>query len=666
MGIPSALGKAGVLGTTLLAVAGTLAAPAVAAKPKPGLVDFPQPVDPQSWVLPQDMTWDDYTPIPGYNWADGTNDPPKKLRAALIVADYPDREFLISQPAGSDPAGNPQGTGGVPQDQIGRFYTDFLNKPQPLNNHHTINEYWLEDSYGLLGIDMEPFGPYRMSRPEYQYGLAEWGQEEACPTGETCDGDFDTELLTASAADVELAQVTQGKDFDFRFLLHAGYDESGVWQELGEMRFPTQDLVTEEFGNPDPSKPNWAPTRYVPWTSFYAARGIWSHATPGVMATEGENDGASVYAHEFSHILGVLDNYGNSYATPPQRDYSGPWDMMSRGSFNGPGGNHNRWQIPPTLGASMGSHHMLRNKLGMGFLKPTEVMFLDRTALALTGPQFADVWAREIPVGPTVSRSGLHGLYITLTDGDNAPSCTVEDDWRCDGGGYQNYTLEVVDRMGSDSFTPDHGVLIAKNMGPRADLAPFNWVIDSHPEDIGKTDFIRADGTAVPIGKGDYRQLSDALFHAGTGPDVVSEYVDEANRLHFYVLGTKRDSEGVLSYRIAVRSLDGGGPYTRGVSLAQGDAQPAAAGRVAVQTFEVTNTGEAEDLIRVEPSSAAGWATSVGSNVLDVPAGETVDVPVYVKVPAGAKKPSTLTLTATSETDASKSASSTATVTPAR
>ena len=72
---------------------------------------------------------------------------------------------------------------------------------------------------------------------------------------------------------------------------------------------------------------------------------------------------------------------------------------------------------------------------------------------------------------------------------------------------------------------------------------------------------------------------------------------------------------------------------------------------MAVQTFEVTNTGEAEDLIRVKPSSAAGWATSVGSAVLDVPAGQTVEVPVYVKVPARAKKPSTLTLTATSETE---------------
>src|SRR6185503_17277409 len=149
---------------------------------------------------------------------------------------------------------------------------------------------------------------------------------------------------------------------------------------------------------------------------------------------------------------------------------------------------------------------------------------IDRNALAATGPAFADVWAREIPLGPGTGRTGLHGLMLTLTGGDKTPACTVEEDWRCDGGGYQNYTLEVVDRMGSDSFTPDHGVLIAKNKGPRADASPFNWVIDSHPEDIGKLDFTRADGASVPIGLGDYRQLSDGLFHAGTGPGVVSEY----------------------------------------------------------------------------------------------------------------------------------------------
>ena len=643
------------------ALACTPATPASAA----GLASPPRPVDPQSWVLPEDMTWSDYRPIPGFNWAEDSRQPPKKLRAALVLGDYSDRQFLVTRPEGSDPIRNPTGLGRIPSDKVGDYYRDLLNKPQALNHFHTINEYWLEDSYGLVGIDMDAFGPYRMDRPEYQYGLAEFGEESACPSKETCDGDFDTELAQKSAADVSTAQVARGgRDYDFRFLLHAGYDESGVWQELGEMRFRNKDEVSEEFGNPDPSKPNWSPTRYVPWTSFYAARGIWSHATPGVMATEGENDGASVYAHEFSHILGVLDNYNNSFANPPQRDYSGPWDMMSRGSFNGPGGNHNRYQIPATLGATMGSQHMLRDKLRMGFLKPSEVMTLDRNALAASGPAFADVWAREIPLGQGTGRTGLHGLLINLTDGDNEPACDATKEWRCDGGDYHNYTLEVVDRMGTDSFTPDHGVLIAKNKD--ADLSPWKWVADAHPEDIDKIDFRRADGTAVKVTKGDYRQLADALFHAGTGPGVVSEYEDKANRLHFYVLGTKRDKDGVLSYRVAVRSLEGGGASSRGVKAAEASSEPATPGRVAVHTFSVTNTGSGEDLIRVKAATAGGWPTEVRANVLDVPGGATVKVPVYVTVPRGdGVGAADLTFTASSETDSSKSVTKTSTVVPA-
>ncbi|HEX8206239.1 MAG TPA: immune inhibitor A domain-containing protein [Solirubrobacteraceae bacterium] len=651
-----------------LAVVAALACAPVqgAVAKKPGRIKPPRPLDPRSWVFPADMKWSDYRPIPGFDWRDDTHQPQKKLRAALILGDYPDREFLVTRPRRSDPMGNPIGASGVPQDKVGDFYKDLLNTPQALNHRHTINEYWLEDSYGLVGIDMDAFGPYRMDRPEHQYGLAEFGQESACPSGETCDGDFDSELLAKSLADVNAATLLRGgRDYDFRFLLHAGYDESGLWQEAGEMRFAKKEDVTDAFGSPDPSKPNWAPTRYVPWTSFYAAKGIWSHATPGVMATEGENDGASVYAHEFSHILGVLDNYNNSYADPPIREYTGPWDMMSRGSFNGPGGNHNRWQVPPTLGATMGSHHMLRDKLRMGFLKPTEVMTLDRNALAATGPAFADVWSRAVPVGGDTGREGLHGLLINLSGGDNAPACSAEEDWRCDGGGYENYTLEVVDRMGSDSFTPDHGVLIAKNKS--VELAPWKWVVDAHPDDIDKIDFKRADGTTQKVSKGDYRQLVDALFHAGTGPGVVSEYVDEPNRLHFYVIAKERDDEGVLSYRVAVRSLDGAGPYARGVAVEQRRFRDAARGRVAVHRFSVTNTGEEEDLVRVKATNSDGWQTTLLSNVVDVPAGETVDVPVYVQVPNGrrGRAASELTFTATSETDPTKSATQTVAVTPA-
>ena len=640
------------------------------AQDPPGLAAPPDPVDPRSWVLPEDMTWEDYRPIPGFDWTDPAAQPRRKFRAALILGDFQDRTFIVEDAPGSDLAGNPIGVGNVPRVHVADFYKDFLiTKPQALNNYHTVNEYWLENSYGVLGIDADAFGPYRMDFKEHEYGLGgsdAGGGGNACPAGDTCGRGFDNELLTKSLADVTTGQALNGgRDYDFRFLLHAGYDESGVWQEFGEMKFQTRDDVTDEFGNPDPTKPNWVPTRYIPWTSFFAGEGIWSHATPGVMSTQGENDGASTYAHEFSHIMGVLDNYNNPYANPVRRSYSGPWDMLSRGTFNGPGGPHNRWQIPPTLGGTMGSHHMLRNKIRLGFSKPGEVLPLERDLLARTGPVIQDIWARAVPLGPTAGRLGLHGITIGM-DRDDSPSCSVSSDWRCDGGGYNLYTIEVVDRMGYDSFTPDHGVLIAKNKP--ADTAPFIWVVDAHPEDFDTADFVRPDGTPAMISKGDYRQLADALFHAGTGEGTVSEFVDTANRLHFYVLDIKRDTEGVLSYRVGVRSLDGGGPFARAVSLVALGDEHAAPGRVAVHRFRVTNTGEGTDLIRVAASTEAGWTTQVAHDVIEVEAGQSKDVAVYVTLPEVEEgetlDPTTLTFSIRSETDPTRTASTTRTVTP--
>lgn len=651
----------------------------VGAQDPPGLAAFPEPVDPQSWELPDTMTWDDYRPIPGFDWSDPTRNPPKRLRAALILGDFLDREFVVSQPVGSELVGNPMGVGGIPRQHLASFYSNFLlTDPQPLNHFHTANEYWLENSYGLLGIDADGFGPYRMSGKEHEYGLGggdAGGAGNACPAGDSCGKNFDNELLTASLADVTAAIAENGgRDYDFRFLLHAGYDESGTWQEFGEMKFQTKNDVTDEFGNPDPNKPNHAGTRYIDWTSFWAAKGIWSHATPGVMSTQGENDGQATYSHEFSHILGILDNYNNPYGNPVRRSYTGPWDMMSRGTFNGPGGPHNRWEIPPTLGGSMGSHHMLRNKLRLGFLNPSEVLFLERGALARTGPVVADVWAREVPLGPTTGRTGLHGIQVAMPDGDKSPSCTPAQDWRCDGGGYNNYTVEVVDRMGYDSFAPDHGVAIAKTKN--ADLSPFIWMVDSHPEDFNLVDFYRPNGEPAMISKGDYRQLADALFHAGMGPDVVSEHVDTYNRLHFYVLGLQRDEQGVLSYRVAVRSLDGAGPFTRGLTLAPADQDPASPGRVAAVRFtldslsNLNGTPAGTDIVRLDATTDAGWDTMLPRRVVEVAPDGTVTVTVYVAVPESADGspvgPATITLTATSETDPTKSATTQQTVTPAQ
>ncbi|MFT5222059.1 MAG: M6 family metalloprotease-like protein [Glaciecola sp.] len=675
------------------------AALAVDEMPEGGLDEPPQGVDPQSWVLPEWMGYSDYNPIPGVDWNDAALQAPKPIRAALILGDFQDRPFVVTQEPGSDhfclpvdvennifnPARgpvplqdpekypeqcNPFTDVAVDNEDVADFYADFyFNEPSDVNYFHTGNEYWLENSWGLIGVDSEGFGPYTMDGKEHEYGITDQGG--TCPTGDDCSKDLDTELAQASLVDVTAAiALNGGEDYDFRYLLHAGYDESGTWQQFGEIKFELPENVTDTFGPPDaaerPDDENSVSTRYIPWTSFAAGEGIWSHAIPGALSVQGESDGGAVFAHELSHIFGVLDNYNNPFQ--PGRSYTGLWANLSRGSFGGPGGHHNRWQIPPTLGASMGSHHMLRNKIRLGFFanRPNELMTVEADTLAANGPQFGTIFPRAYPLFPTTQDQGLHGVQVLM---ERDQSSCDSSDVQCDRGGYNAYTMEFVDRIGFDSYTPDHGILIAKNKNA-TDLAPFMWLIDSHPEDLnGVTppapfqdrdivDFIRPQsGERVPIVEGDARQLADGLFHAGTSEGVVSEHVDEANNLHFYVLDFERDERGVASYRVAVRSTQGGGPFPRGVTAEPTGSHSAEPGKVGVVTCDVTNTGTgAADLIRLSVDAPIGWDVTFPYEVLEIAAGATTEVPVHFTVPADAAMgEQTITLTATSETDSAAS-----------
>ena len=69
----------------------------------------PPPIDPQNPGWQPDMTWDDYTPVPGTDWANPAIPPSvRKFKVALVVVDYPDQPFVISQPPFSTIFGNPQ------------------------------------------------------------------------------------------------------------------------------------------------------------------------------------------------------------------------------------------------------------------------------------------------------------------------------------------------------------------------------------------------------------------------------------------------------------------------------------------------------------------------------------------------------------------------------
>jgi hypothetical protein len=188
-------------------------------------------------------------------------------------------------------------------------------------------------------------------------------------------------------------------------------------------------------------------------------------------------------------------------------------------------------------------------------------------------------------------------------------------------------------------------------------------VIDAHPENIDLVDFVRPDGTRVMRTPADYRQLNDALFHAGLRSGSQYEWEDAPNRLHFYVVDVQRSSSGILSYVIGVRSLDGRGSHTRGVELQAPARHP---GGSSPWSVRLTNTGKAapdapshvrRDIYRLSVDvEGVGWSAYLQNALAAVPFGETRVVSVYVMRNETTNHTARVTLTAVSESDPSKRA----------
>jgi M6 family metalloprotease-like protein len=677
----------------------------------------PPPIDPQRVQDQDDMRWSDYVPIPGTNWADPSLKPTRRqFRVALVAIDFDDQPFVITQPKQRELFGNPQ-IDPVPREKVAQFYADFFNTPSAVNYRQTINGYWMEQSRGRIGIaKLDAFGPYRMPKKLFQYGLNEYGQETAVPAGYVADGDMeddaDTLWVRAAGADIK-------SKYDGVLRIYAGYDETGVWQEFGEMKFTSRDAIPPEWGNPDASKPRWVVTRYVPWTSWKAGAQQWGLSS----MRQGENSGT--ITHEIAHLMfRVGDNNNNPYIQPYHRVGTGPWDIMDRGSFNGPGGPHRRWVVPPTEGAAMPAGLMLRSKLLHHFLPENSVLHLNREGLAHSGLAVGRVVARAFEAGP----NQLSGITVTL-DGaeprDRTPAEDINQNPLAARPEFNYYTVEVVQRVGYDSFTPDNGVLITRNkyggatdgsggggqvsadaaasLNTRIATGPtdpaggrgrggrggggggtcgyncFAWVIDAHPEDMNKVDFRKANGEVVMRTVADYRQLNDALFHAGLNSGSQYEWQDPHNRLHFYVIDVHRE-QNILSYTVGVKSLDGAGPQRRGVAIANGTVQRVSAA-ASTCTFNVSNTGTAaataatlhphdanaflnSDIYRLSVTAeGAGWNAYLPNALAAIRFGARQPVTVHVARSANAVLPGTITLKAVSESDPGKQAVSTCQVT---
>jgi M6 family metalloprotease-like protein len=670
-----------VLSAGLLVTLGPV--PAAAEDPSADGASPVAPVDEQVWTEQAEMTWADYQQIrpKAWNSAKTSRGSEVQYKTAVILVDFQDQPFLITEEAESHPFGNPQsGWEPVPQAGVDEWFNDYYAVPNQYNGGQTLHSYWMEDSHGRIGVDVEVFGPYRMPGKLHEYGLEGFapvtGPNSVCPEGDDCDKDIRDDAAALWRADIGCSAGLCG--FDNGFFVSAGHDESSTWQEFGPMLFLNREDVPAEFGPPGATEgpvfneagnpiPNWSPTRYVPWTSWAAAANHWPNAGGGT-STQAESSGQSVFAHEFSHLRSLPDNYNNPFADT-DRNYTGYWEMMSRGTFNGPGGTHNRWQIPNAGGSALGSHHMLHFKTTgpqrLGVVRDSEQVILERNDLPSQGIAVTRLKAREyIPNGDKV------GLTVNLGAGGYTPGACqtrTSDPFWCTHTNettWQRFTMEVVDRVGNDSFVAGHGVLLAqaRDFQQGQPSNPRVQLIDANIEDIDRIDFYRPNGDPVPVVRGDPRQLDDATFHAGTNSGSEYEYVDAPNRLHFYVLDVHRDKRGVLYYDVAVRNLDGAGDFERDVAIRATSTRPIGGGTTLIRTL-LSNTGTAgtglfgSDVYRLSATvDGAGWSVHLPYEVRAVKAGAELTTPVYATAGDDASDTATVTITATSEADPSATA----------
>ena len=87
----------------------------------------------------------------------------------------------------------------------------------------------MEQSRGKFGITvLDAYGPYRMPKNLWEYGLNEYNQNNSTPDGSGANSRMEPDvdaLWKAAEGDIK-------KQYDAILRIYAGYDETGVWQEF--------------------------------------------------------------------------------------------------------------------------------------------------------------------------------------------------------------------------------------------------------------------------------------------------------------------------------------------------------------------------------------------------------------------------------------------------
>ena len=165
------------------------------------------PIDPQIVTQAADQDWSDYHPIPGPNYADNSIVPTNtRWNVALVLTDFPGMPFNVTQPASSTIFGNPGPLAhDLPRSSVGAFYRDWLNIPSASNQFQGMNRYWMEDTYGKYGVNLQAYGPYALPGTQDEYFITDFGNTSFCNT--------QTRSANVNQTTVTSVQVTSSASF---------------------------------------------------------------------------------------------------------------------------------------------------------------------------------------------------------------------------------------------------------------------------------------------------------------------------------------------------------------------------------------------------------------------------------------------------------------------
>jgi M6 family metalloprotease-like protein len=203
----------------------------------------------------------------------------------------------------------------------------------------SVRDFYLENSYGLLDLNIVVAGPYTTSGNVASY-VSDAGNRQ-----------FAREAAQAANADIDYTEFAVNGRLETFHIIFAGHgdeaiqDGQQIWSHKWQLTAPiTLDGVQ---------------------ISVYSC-------SPELRGASGSNlTYIGVICHELCHVFGAPDYYDTNYATNGDFDGTGSWDLMANGSWNDGGRNPAHinmfqkilygWVTPVPLNGPTEVHNMLNS-----------------------------------------------------------------------------------------------------------------------------------------------------------------------------------------------------------------------------------------------------------------------------------------------------------------